>query len=400
MIHVSLSVSPIKNRAGEVIGSSSIARDITERKRVEGRLRESEERFHLLMEHANDAIIYIDLQGVIQWASHRAAVLLGCPIKELLGRRFATLLTPEAARLGDARLEAIRRGEPVEPLVVFEVPRPNATVVHAEANVTSVRSDGNLIGRLLVARDITERKIVEGERERLFTRVRADQARLQALSRQLIGVQEAERRHLARELHDEIGQALTVLKIRMQQAQGATDAETVSSNLKEGVRIVDQTLEQVRTLALDLRPSMLDDLGLAWTLRWLLDHQAKKAGLAVSFSAEVSGPRLPPAVELACFRIAQEALTNVVRHAKAGRVSVQLCGQARELVLMVWDDGTGFDINAAIEGAKCGTSMGLTSMQERAGLVGGHVDIRSAPGQGTQLFARFPVPAPTAPASS
>jgi signal transduction histidine kinase len=225
--------------------------------------------------------------------------------------------------------------------------------------------------------------------ERRATEHQHAEETLQVLSRQLLEAQENERRHIARELHDEIGQALTAVKINLQAAQ-RTPAALVSY-LEDSTSIVDRTLQQVRTLSLDLRPALLDDLGLGVALRWYVDRQAQRAGFTVQFVVDPLEPRARPELETACFRVAQEALTNVMRHAQAQHVRIELRQSDAELHLLIRDDGKGFDVQTAQEQAEQGASTGLLGMQERVWLLGGQIKIESAPAQGTEIRVRFPL---------
>jgi signal transduction histidine kinase len=262
-----------------------------------------------------------------------------------------------------------------------------------QRNVPIRDVDGTWLAIEGVARDITERRSAEEE-------VRAGRERLKALSRQLLEAQEAERRHIARELHDEVGQALTILKMNLQALQRSPGTPASAQLQEESIGLVERALQQVRTLSLDLRPSMLDDLGLVAALRWYTDRQAQRGGLAVEFDADPLDSRLPAQLETACFRVAQEALVNVLRHAQAGRVKVELRLRDSELHLLVGDDGVGFDVRAAQERAARGASLGLLGMQERAQLAGGRIDIASAPAAGTHIRAVFPLPPVAAPMES
>jgi signal transduction histidine kinase len=205
-----------------------------------------------------------------------------------------------------------------------------------------------------------------------------------------VQAQEAERRLIARQLHDEIGQALTAVKLNLQTLQRAA-GEPARGQLDDSIAIVEETLQRARSLSLELRPSMLDDLGLAAALRWYVDRQAQRAGLQVRVSAHLPDGRLPPDVETACFRVAQEALTNVLRHAQAQRVEVELRQDGAGLELVVRDDGVGFDVPAAQAAAVRGDSLGLLGMQERVALVGGDIKIESSPSHGTVVRASFPL---------
>jgi len=155
--------------------------------------------------------------------------------------------------------------------------------------------------------------------------------------------------------------------------------------------MVDQAIEQVRSMALDLRPSILDDLGLVAALRSLLNRQSQRAGFEGHLSVATLDTRLPAAVETCCFRLAQEALTNVARHAGARHVRIEVHADGRDVRIVIRDDGRGFDVRAARERAAHGASLGLFSMEERVSLAGGRLEIRSALGEGTAVHACFPL---------
>ncbi len=212
---------------------------------------------------------------------------------------------------------------------------------------------------------------------------------LKALSGRVLEAQELERRRVALELHDELGQALTAIKINLQLGERFKDQSPAELNL-ENIRIVEDALQQVRNLATALRPSMLDDLGLAPALKWITEQTASRVGFVSSFHHERVQVRLAPDIETACFRIVQEALTNITRHAHAKRVDITLHREDDELVLCVHDDGVGFVLEAMRERAVAGGSLGVLGMQERATLIGGQLDIDSAPGQGTMVQLRCP----------
>jgi signal transduction histidine kinase len=218
--------------------------------------------------------------------------------------------------------------------------------------------------------------------------------RLQRLSRRLLEVQEAERRHLARELHDDIGQGLTALKLNLESLARARDPAALPARVAESLETVRHTIERVRQLSLNLRPLQLDDLGLAAALRSHLDQQAKLGQLVPHFEIQEVPARLPAEVATACFRVAQEAINNIVRHARAGNVWLRLFVAGERLALSVRDDGSGFDVAVAQKRAAAGASLGVVSMEERVALAGGSFQIHSAPGQGTVVVASFPVGSP------
>lgn len=227
---------------------------------------------------------------------------------------------------------------------------------------------------------------------RLFSQVRTGRQRLHILSQELLEVQERERRHISRELHDEVGQSLTALKVNLQAVLRMAGASTISRYIEESISIVQHILQQVRDLSLDLRPSLLDDLGVVAALRWYIDRQGLRAGFKTEFIADPPEMRLPPELETVCFRVVQEAMTNVVRHAVASQVQVRMTYQSAQLELIVQDDGIGFNVAAIRERTSGDASLGLLGMQERVQLVGGQIEFISDPERGTIIRAVFPLP--------
>jgi signal transduction histidine kinase/HAMP domain-containing protein len=226
---------------------------------------------------------------------------------------------------------------------------------------------------------------------RFFEEVNDARNRLRSLSQQLIELQENERRHIARELHDEIGQAMTAVKVNLQAIARLAGTSPLTPHLEESISIIDRTIQQIRNLSLDLRPSLLDDLGIVSALRWYVDRQAQRAELEAEFTAFPQDMRFSPALETTCFRIVQEAITNVVRHAKANQVSVEIIQNGVELNVVVRDDGVGFDLNALQERTPHDTTLGLLGMRERVELVGGRLEILSEGAAGTQIRACLPI---------
>ena len=201
-------------------------------------------------------------------------------------------------------------------------------------------------------------------------------------------MQEEERRSLARELHDEIGQVLTAVLYNLNVLKTMCDPKA-SSRLDDSLVVVDQAIQQVRTMSLDLRPSMLDDLGLAPTVKWYADRLAKQTGLTIHLTTPPSGAELPAEVKIACFRVAQEAMTNVSRHARAKQMWIKLFQSEEEVRLDIRDDGIGFDLAVARQRAMRGRSIGILGMRERVELIGGLFIMESAPGKGTTIRVRF-----------
>jgi signal transduction histidine kinase len=214
--------------------------------------------------------------------------------------------------------------------------------------------------------------------------LRASQERYRSLSRRLLEQQEHERGALARELHDQLGQSLVAILLNLKAIEGELSPAS-RARVPESMQIIKKMIGQVQTLAFELRPSMLDQFGLVLALRNLVTRHGELAGVRASFTATPTDARAPVEIETACFRIVQEALSNVARHARARHVEVTLTARDVALEVTVSDDGVGFNVE------RLRTGLGLVGMGERADFAGGRLDIESAPGAGTTLRARFPL---------
>jgi len=209
-----------------------------------------------------------------------------------------------------------------------------------------------------------------------------------ALAARVLNAQEGERVRISRELHDDTGQALTLLLVRLQLVENHSAEPAVRHELAELRRLVGETLDGVRRLAVHLGPGVLEDLGLRSAMEWLVDRVRLEAGLRVDLTLEGDCEDVLSEVGVAVFRVAQEALTNIVRHAQAESVRVRLTSHADMLELEIQDDGRGFVVEEAR--ARPGSSIGLFGMTERIALVDGRLEIESTPGQGTTVRATVP----------
>lgn len=245
-------------------------------------------------------------------------------------------------------------------------------------------------GHANIAREVAEALAVAIAQARLLEQVRRGRQRQEALSRRLIEAQEAERRHVARELHDQIGQLLTGLKLSLDLV-GLQSSPTARDMLNEANAITNELIDRMRQLSLDLRPAMLDDLGLVPTLLWYVGRYRSHTQLHVVMQHEgVDGRRWRPEIETTAYRIVQEALTNAARHARATTVTLRLRADEGTLLVQVEDDGRGFDVQSTLAG---GQSSGLSGLRERALLAGGKATIESVTGVGTRVIAELPLKA-------
>lgn len=224
------------------------------------------------------------------------------------------------------------------------------------------------------------------ENAELFEQVRAGRERQRRLAKSLVDIQEAERRHIAKELHDHLGQELTGLQFMLERAKNQASGKQRSS-LEEIQNSVSDIIGQVREMSLNLRPSMLDDMGLLPTLLWHIDRYTNQTGIRVNFQYDELPKRLPLEIETAAYRIIQEALTNVARYAQVKEVFVGLVVQEKTLWVEVLDNGKGFDLAGELDRP----SSGLSGMRERASLAGGYLVVESFIDQGTQIVAALPL---------
>jgi PAS domain S-box-containing protein len=376
----------VRDARGKPLSALGAMTDITERRQAEDRLRRSEEKFKTLFGIAPVGIAFLDSRLNIVDCNPALERMSRLSRKELLGPawRSRTFLNADGSprlagsRVSERGVREKRHVNGVETGAVME----SGDIVWAEVSVAPLAlPDARAV---VIMQDITERK-------RAAVQLEEANRQLRILSRQLFHIQEEERRHLARELHDEIGQTLTAAKINLKIIAPDVPAGCIG-RLKDSIQLLDLLLKQVRELSLDLRPPLLDELGLVPTLRWLVDQQAQRAGLRVAFTTNVDGLEIDPDVQTACFRVAQEAITNIIRHSGGKNVAVELRREVGRLWLSVRDDGAGFDPAVIQDGVHHHSSLGLVSMKERALLVRGGLEVQSAPGQGTEIRAWFPLP--------
>jgi two-component system CheB/CheR fusion protein len=245
-------------------------------------------------------------------------------------------------------------------------------------NCREVRSThGELVYYEGTVEDITERKQAEIARDELLA--------------QLVTAQEEERRRIALELHDQLGQDVTALMLGLKALQDSGELAGANERLQQLLRLANQLGQTAHRLAWELRPSALDDLGLQVTLRNYLEEWTRQFERAVDFHSSGLRDRLPAQIESGLYRIIQEALTNVAKHAQAGHVSVILERRQGRVLAIIEDDGRGFDPAEVLGGANMARRMGLVGMRERARMIGGELEIESSPDEGTTIYVRVPL---------
>lgn len=368
------------------------------------KLDDATRRLGAIVESSNDAILSITPDGFVTTWNAGAEQMFGYASSEMIGSSILKLIPDDLQRDKAWLLSTVRGAHDIH---TYEAERLTkyGRRINVSVTLSPLRdSVGQFVGMSKIIRDISEQKrtekllrqgreVLEVEVHERTAELRSANNSLRELSSRLMQVQEDERSQLARDLHDEIGQLLTALKIDLQDIQHGEAGQSLSEPLKDSLDLVDQLLTQVRTLALDLRPSLLDDLGLVAALRWYGNRQAKRNGWIFSLSVEGMAERIPAVIEVACFRVVQEALTNIAKYAGAKNIDLKLRRDRQEVMLVVQDDGVGFDVAAARRRAQIGESIGLLGMEERVRLVGGRSMISSTSGQGSRLEFYFPLTA-------
>jgi PAS domain S-box-containing protein len=399
-------IAPILDAGGTLTGLVGAARDVSERKRAEETL-EARARQQAAVAHLGQrALAGIAIEALMSETVTLVAGTLGVEYSVVLelqpgGRELVVRAMAGFEGLAD-RVVASEGGSPAGRALVS----PGAVVIRDLRNETRFGVPP-LLRRLGVVSGMTV--AIEGEerpfgvlgahstRQRDFTpddvhflesmahvlasavlRKRHEVVRAQLLDR-VISAQEDERRHLARELHDEVGQLLTGLKLRLETCDSGACAG--------GVAAVNDIIARVRELSMSLRPAMLDDLGLVPALLWLFERFSAQTQVRVAFQQAGSSRRFPRQAETAVFRIVQEALTNAARHAGVRELEVRLWADAERLGARIEDGGRGFDVAAAL----AGPTAGLGGMRERAEILGGQLRIESAAGSGTRVSVELPL---------
>ena len=381
---VSLSVSPVRDERGQVIGVSQIFHDITESKQAE------EIRAHVaaIVESSDDAIIGVSLDGTVLTWNLGAELMLGYRPDEIIGRPLSLLYPDCGSAETCAVIERLVRGHRVNHFETIQR-HQNGDLIAVSLSVSPIKyEEGCLIGVAYIARNITDRRRAQQE---LLTA----HDRLRNLTQRLVVAEEEERRRLSRELHDEFGQALTALKFDLVWIEKQLDKRSTTplpqrlgQRLQSMADEMDALIQSTRRITTGLRPSILDDLGFIAALKWLVEEFQARAGrrCRLSVSQSVKSVSIGPTSSTTLFRISQELLTNVLRHADATGVSIRVTKKADWFELFVRDDGKGI---RASDIAQI-TTLGLRGIEERAALLRGTFAIHGNPGRGTVAHVRIP----------
>ena len=376
-------------RRGRVAEVHATTREITEFKQLERVLETIANEWRTTVDSTQDVIIMLDRRSRVVRANRATTRFLGRDFPEILGADPRTLLGLDRRHAPLFRFADLARGARHHEAEIY-LPRRRMWIFYSVDAI--VDAAGRATGAVLVVRDISERK-------RSDRQLRVYLRRMRQLSSHLQAVREEERALISREIHDELGHALTSLKMDAVWLASRLpgDAAEPRERARSMASLIDSTISTIRRIATELRPGVLDALGLLPAIEWQAGEFAQRTGIATRVEAPAADDGATPALDrvaldrdraTAVFRIFQEALTNVARHARAARVTVTATGSERQLVLRIRDDGTGFDPRQAA----ARRSLGLLGMQERAALFGGSVQVTSRRDEGTTVTLRIPTP--------
>ncbi|MFC2027970.1 PAS domain S-box protein [Chloroflexota bacterium] len=352
-------------------------------------LTDSERRYRLLADNLVDHVYVLDLEGNTKFVSPFAKTLLGYSEQEADNWVVGWNVTPASLEAGAKVFKEIFTYSNSENQdsskywsLQTETMRKDGSTVWTESDIRLLRNTGGQsIGILGIARDITERKRAEEA-------LKQSESQLRLLSRRILEIQEEERSRIARDLHDQLGQDIVYLKMKaIMLAERLGDDSTMHGQVRELVELAEQLQISSHRIAVDIRPGMLDNLGLAKAIQWYAEEFERRTGISCVVDASAAQMEVSPTIATAAYRILQEALTNVWKHANASQVEVEVITEAKTIILSVLDDGVGFDHKSILkEGA-----LGLLGMQERAQLADGKLKVSSSPGKGAKITVNLPL---------
>jgi len=380
--HLWGAAAPLFDQEGRPCGAIEVIRDVTEQKEALEALRQSEERFRLIMDNLADLVAVLDLQGHRLYNSPSYSHILGDPALLRGSSSFHEVYPEDRPRVEQAFQETVRTG--VGQRLEYRMLDQHGQTRHLESQGSVIRDDQGRVSKVVVvSRDMTARKRAEDE--------------LHRLSAHLLQVQDLERRRLARELHDTTAQHLAALTLNLTNLRRTLSPTGGSAPALCGecIQLANQAAQEIRTHSYLLHPPLLEVMGLAGAVEDYAQGFSARSGIAVELEAPPDFGRLPEDTELALFRVVQESLTNVLKHAGSPRARIRFTRQASLVTLEVQDMGQGIPAKklARLQARSGGSGVGLGGMQERLRILGGRLDLESGPA-GTTVRATVPLAEP------
>jgi PAS domain S-box-containing protein len=375
-----MTLYPLKGPKDEILEVVLVLHDVTDRKTAEDQLRTSAEKYKLLFA-SNPLPMWMLNLPEYHFIDVNNATLkqYGYTREEFLKLNILDLRPTEEAVRFNAALNTSIRG--VHYAGIWKHKKKDGSIIYVDVITHDFINDGKAT-RLVLANDVTEKHIADEKLKDSFTAIRE-------LTEHLQNIREQERAHMAREIHDELGQLLTVLKMDVSwlNKRVNTTEPGIKEKFTELLDMLDTTVKTVRRIASELRPTLLDDLGLVAAMEWHLEEFEKRSGISKEFNTTITEVAIDDSMKIGLFRILQESLTNVARHSQAQKVNVGLEKQNGHIILKIADNGKGFDTSRTTR-----KTLGLLGMKERTEMMGGEYQIKSKPGEGTVVEVKVPVP--------
>jgi PAS domain S-box-containing protein len=414
-IEISLTISPVKDRSGSIVGASKVARDITERRRSERALRESEERFRAIVETTPECVKLVGIDGTLLHMNPPGLAMVGATCPEMvLGKNVYDIIAAhdrEKFRIFNEDVCHGKRGT-----LEFDIVGLDGVGHHMETHAAPMTMSNGSVVQLAVTSDITERVRVQERLRRseeqlrtladdLEKQVRARTQELEArntevlqqsellreLSNRLLQTQDDERRHIARELHDSAGQIIVALGMNLaSMTPYVAKLSVMDKTVEDSQNLIKQLSREIRTTSYLLHPPLLDENGLPEAIRWYVEGLMERSGLSIKLDIAEDFGRIDSETELAMFRIVQECLTNIHRHSGSKTAKIRLSRNAASVSLEIQDEGKGMAAHK-LDGVRAHRSgVGITGMRERVRHLNGAMDINSN-AKGTKISVKLPV---------
>jgi PAS domain S-box-containing protein len=367
-----------------IVRAEEEAKHWREKQSLEEKIRQSEVLYRTIVETAHDIIWILNDQGKFTFINKRGETIFGYKPSEWKGRSITALIPPgDLPGAREAFLKTLQGGSRSYEL---KISARDGEILILSVNTAPLYKNGEVSGTVSFGRDITEQKKAE-------MALQESENQLRSLSSQLLTAQETERRRISRELHDELGQALTAMKLRLRFIEKGLEKDqiTVRQDCEDLLGYIDQAIENTRRLSLDLSPSILEDLGLTAALQWLTNNFIKNNHITVKMDMIEIDHLFSQDAQTMIYRIIQETLTNIGKHARANNVSIAVRNHDGRVSFFVEDDGKGFNVKEAMMNHATEKGLGLATMNERARILGGSFNLWSQEGKGTRVSLTIPL---------
>jgi len=350
----------------------------------------SEKKYRHLVESINDGVFVVDNKGILLFANTELVKFLGIPLDKIISQPLKDIIRGKGVKNLFLFIEQTFKTNKVKKVEFEFTIRQNSywfetiLIPQHEAETTSF----NVLG---ISRDITERKILENRQRELVATLKSQQETLKLLSKEVIIAQEEERARISREIHDEIGQALTAVTFNLELLSNSENQkEKIEKRIKDCKRLVESTIEDVRRFSHELRPAILDDLGLLPAFQSHARGYMDRTGIEIQIKSLRGIDEISDEIKTVLYRIFQESLNNIAKHAQASKIKINLSRKDNKVNFKIHDNGVGFNTDVVLSKDFKSDGLGIRGIRERVELIGGELNFKSKPDEGTELWVSIP----------